>query len=124
MAAPAASPGQLGLFSLWQLQRRRDCLGGGEERIPAGGLHPQVVKASRIHQTASTFWWDPRGTCLFEKIMQVIPHYHNVKRETYGLKKIVEYAKNRNFTSLIVHTNRRKPGLTAHFKLSILVLRR
>jgi ribosome production factor 1 len=41
----------------------------------------------------------------------VIPNSCYVKRGTYELKKIVEYANNRDFTSLVVvHTNRREPG--------------
>ncbi|GJN01008.1 hypothetical protein PR202_ga18238 [Eleusine coracana subsp. coracana] len=76
-----------------------------------------------------------RGPAFIEELMQVIPNSHYVKRGTYELKKIVEYATNRDFTSLIVvHTNRREPdalliiglpdGPTAHFKLSKLVLRK
>uniref|UniRef100_A0A0A9F400 Brix domain-containing protein n=1 Tax=Arundo donax TaxID=35708 RepID=A0A0A9F400_ARUDO len=76
-----------------------------------------------------------RGPAFIEELMQVIPNSHYVKRGTYELKKIVEYAKNRDFTSLVVvHTNRREPdalmiiglpdGPTAHFKLSKLVLRK
>ncbi|WVZ82697.1 hypothetical protein U9M48_029932 [Paspalum notatum var. saurae] len=76
-----------------------------------------------------------RGPAFIEELMQVIPNSHYVKRGTYELKKIVEYAKNREFTSLIVvHTNRREPdalliiglpdGPTAHFKLSKLILRK
>ncbi|KAK3128324.1 hypothetical protein QOZ80_6BG0459950 [Eleusine coracana subsp. coracana] len=76
-----------------------------------------------------------RGPAFIEELMQVIPNSHYVKRGTYELKKIVEYATNRGFTSLIVvHTNRREPdalliiglpdGPTAHFKLSKLVLRK
>jgi len=76
-----------------------------------------------------------RGPAFIEELLQVIPNSHYVKRGTYELKKIVEYAKNRDFTSLIVvHTNRREPdalliiglpdGPTAHFKLSKLVLRK
>ena len=79
-----------------------------------------------------------RGPAFIEELLQVIPNSHYVKRGTYELKKvchftelrnsfasgtfplafkyisfqIVEYAKNRNFTSLIVvHTNRREPGM-------------
>jgi ribosome production factor 1 len=76
-----------------------------------------------------------RGPAFIEELTQVIPNSHYVKRGTYELKKIVEYANNRDFTSLIVvHTNRREPdalviiglpnGPTAHFKLSKLVLRK
>jgi len=79
-----------------------------------------------------------RGPAFIEELLQVIPNSHYVKRGTYELKKvchftelrnsfasgtfprafkyisfqIVEYAKNRDFTSLIVvHTNRREPGM-------------
>ncbi|PRQ23293.1 putative anticodon-binding, Brix domain-containing protein [Rosa chinensis] len=65
----------------------------------------------------------------------VIPNAQYYKRGTYDLKKIIEYANKKEFTSLIVvHTNRREPdalliiglpnGPTAHFKLSKLVLRK
>ncbi|XP_006655766.1 ribosome production factor 1 [Oryza brachyantha] len=76
-----------------------------------------------------------RGPAFIEELMQVIPNSSYVKRGTYELKKIVEYANNRGFTSLVVvHTNRREPdalliinlpdGPTAHFKLSKLILRK
>ena len=79
-----------------------------------------------------------RGPAFIEELLQVIPNSHYVKRGTYELKKvchftelrnsfasgtfprafkyisfqIVDYAKNRDFTSLIVvHTNRREPGM-------------
>lgn len=76
-----------------------------------------------------------RGPAFIDELMQVIPNSQYVKRGTYELKKIVEYANNRDFTSLVVvHTNRREPdalliiglpdGPTAHFKLSKLVLRK
>uniref|UniRef100_A0A0E0PT81 Brix domain-containing protein n=1 Tax=Oryza rufipogon TaxID=4529 RepID=A0A0E0PT81_ORYRU len=76
-----------------------------------------------------------RGPAFIEELMQVIPNSCYVKRGTYELKKIVEYANNRDFTSLVVvHTNRREPdalliinlpaGPTAHFKLSKLILRK
>ncbi|XP_034908582.2 uncharacterized protein [Populus alba] len=76
-----------------------------------------------------------RGPAFISELLQVIPNAHYYKRGTYDLKKIVEYAKKQDFTSLIVvHTNRREPdalliiglpdGPTAHFKLSRLVLRK
>lgn len=76
-----------------------------------------------------------RGPAFIEELLSVIPNAHYFKRGTYELKKIVEYANNRDFTAVIVvHTNRREPdalliinlpdGPTAHFKLSSLVLRK
>ncbi|XP_073142777.1 uncharacterized protein [Henckelia pumila] len=74
-----------------------------------------------------------RGPGLASDLLSIIPNSHYYKRGTYDLKKIVEYAKNRDFTSVVViHTSRREPdavliigvpdGPTAHFKLSNLVL--
>ncbi|KAF8406655.1 hypothetical protein HHK36_008745 [Tetracentron sinense] len=76
-----------------------------------------------------------RGPDFIKELLSVIPNAHYYKRGTYDLKKIVEYAKNKDFTSVIVvHTNRREPnallimglpdGPTANFKLSRLVLRK
>ncbi|KAK9292995.1 hypothetical protein L1049_020978 [Liquidambar formosana] len=76
-----------------------------------------------------------RGPAFISELLSVIPNAHYYKRGTYDLKRIVEYAKNKNFTSIIVvHTNRREPdalliiglpdGPTAYFKLSKLVLRK
>ncbi|KAJ1390607.1 Brix domain [Sesbania bispinosa] len=76
-----------------------------------------------------------RGPAFISELLSVIPNAHYFKRGTYDLKKIVEYANNKDFTSIIVvHTNRREPdalliiglpdGPTAHFKLSKLVLRK
>ncbi|XP_054793435.1 uncharacterized protein LOC129299017 [Prosopis cineraria] len=76
-----------------------------------------------------------RGPAFISDLLSVIPNAHYYKRGTYDLKKIVEYAKNKDFTSIIVvHTNRREPdalliigipdGPTAHFKLSRLALRK
>lgn len=76
-----------------------------------------------------------RGPAFIAELLSVIPNAQYFKRGTYDLKKIVEYAKKKDFTSLIVvHTNRREPnalliiglpdGPTAHFKLSKLVLRK
>ncbi|QCE02465.1 ribosome production factor 1 [Vigna unguiculata] len=76
-----------------------------------------------------------RGPAFISELLSVIPNAHYYRRGTYDLKKIVEYAKNKDFTSIIVvHTNRREPdalliigvpnGPTAHFKLSKLVLRK
>ncbi|XP_057454961.1 uncharacterized protein LOC130746369 [Lotus japonicus] len=76
-----------------------------------------------------------RGPAFISELLTVIPNSQYLKRGTYDLKKIVEYAKKKDFTSLlVVHTNRREPdallviglpdGPTAHFKLSKLVLRK
>ncbi|KAA8516234.1 hypothetical protein F0562_019413 [Nyssa sinensis] len=76
-----------------------------------------------------------RGPAFISELLSVIPNAHYYKRGTYDLKNIVEYAKNKDFTSIIVvHSNRREPdailiiglpdGPTAHFKLSRLVLRK
>ncbi|CAL9113882.1 unnamed protein product [Musa acuminata var. zebrina] len=76
-----------------------------------------------------------RGPVFIQELLSVIPNAHYHKRGTYELKKIVEYAKNKDFTSVVVvHSNRREPdalliinlpdGPTAHFKLSKLVLRK
>ncbi|ESW25224.1 hypothetical protein PHAVU_003G017600 [Phaseolus vulgaris] len=95
-------------------------------------LHQQqtpkiLITTCRFHST--------RGPAFISELLSVIPNAHYFKRGTYDLKKIVEYAKNKDFTSIIVvHTNRREPdalliigvpnGPTAHFKLSKLVLRK
>ncbi|KAI4381599.1 hypothetical protein MLD38_007659 [Melastoma candidum] len=76
-----------------------------------------------------------RGPAFISELLSVIPNAHYFKRGTYDLKKIVEYANNKEFTSIVVvHTNRREPdalliiglpdGPTAHFKLSNLILRK
>ncbi|KAL2536502.1 Ribosomal RNA proCES [Forsythia ovata] len=86
-----------------------------------------LITTSRFNST--------RGPAFISDLLSVIPNAHYYKRGTYDLKKIVEYAKKKDFTSVIViHTNRREPdalliiglpdGPTAHFKLSKLVLRK
>ncbi|KAL8557758.1 hypothetical protein ACS0TY_005023 [Phlomoides rotata] len=91
-----------------------------EERLPK-----ILITTSRFHST--------RGPAFISDLISVIPNSHYYKRGTYDLKKIVDYANNKDFTSIIVvHTNRREPdalliiglpsGPTAHFKLSKLVL--
>lgn len=76
-----------------------------------------------------------RGPAFIQELLTIIPNAHYYKRGTHELKKIVEYARNKDFTSIVVvHTNRREPdalliinlpdGPTAHFKLSNLVLRK
>ncbi|KAI7754060.1 hypothetical protein M8C21_009575 [Ambrosia artemisiifolia] len=74
-----------------------------------------------------------RGPALIKDLLTIIPNSEYYKRGTYDLKKIVDYANNKEYTSVIVvHTSRREPdalliiglpnGPTAHFKLSNLVL--
>lgn len=86
-----------------------------------------LITTCRFHST--------RGPDFVSELLTVIPNAHYHKRGTYDLKKIVEYATKKDFTSLIVvHTNRREPdalliinlpdGPTAHFKLTNLVLRK
>ncbi|KAL8150870.1 hypothetical protein V2J09_020678 [Rumex salicifolius] len=86
-----------------------------------------LITTCRFHST--------RGPAFISELLQVIPNAHHYKRGTYDLKKIVEYAKKKDFTSIVVvHTNRREPdgllviplpdGPTAHFKLTSLVLRK
>ncbi|KAI4355335.1 hypothetical protein L6164_004117 [Bauhinia variegata] len=86
-----------------------------------------LITTSRFNST--------RGPAFISELLSVIPNAHYYKRGTYDLKKIVEYAKKKEFTSIIVvHTNRREPdalliigvpdGPTAYFKLSNLVLRK
>eukprot|EP00262_Sarcandra_glabra_P007752 TRINITY_DN2068_c0_g1_i8.p1 TRINITY_DN2068_c0_g1~~TRINITY_DN2068_c0_g1_i8.p1 ORF type:complete len:333 (+),score=50.69 TRINITY_DN2068_c0_g1_i8:32-1030(+) len=86
-----------------------------------------LITTSRFNST--------RGPAFIAELLSTIPNAHYYKRGTYDLKKIVEYANKKDFTSLIVvHTNRREPdafliislpnGPTAHFKLSRLVLRK
>ncbi|KAL0706614.1 hypothetical protein Bca4012_073040 [Brassica carinata] len=72
---------------------------------------------------------------MSDELQSMIPNSDYRKRGTYDLKKVVEYAKKKDYTSLIVvHTTRREPdtlliiglpnGPAAHFKLSNLVLRK
>nr|GEZ84539.1 hypothetical protein [Tanacetum cinerariifolium] len=74
-----------------------------------------------------------RGPALIKDLLTIIPNADYYKRGTYDLKKIVDYANNKEYTSIVVvHTSRREPdallifglpnGPTAHFKLSNLVL--
>lgn len=96
-----------------------------------------VLKRDRIPKVLITTcrFNSSRGPAFISELLSVIPNAHYYKRGTYDLKKIVEYANNKEFTSIIVvHTNRREPdallvmnlpdGPTAHFKLSKLVLRK
>ncbi|OAY68349.1 Ribosome production factor 1 [Ananas comosus] len=92
------------------------------------GVTPKIlITTCRFHSS--------RGLAFIEELKSVIPNAHDYARGTYDLKKIVEYAKRKDFTAIInVHTNRREPdglyiiklpdGPTAHFKLSNLVLRK
>ncbi|KAL6006636.1 hypothetical protein ACLOJK_032129 [Asimina triloba] len=61
-----------------------------------------LITTCRFHST--------RGPDFVAELLSVIPNAHYYKRGTYELKKIVEYAINKEFTSIIVvHTNRREP---------------
>lgn len=93
-----------------------------QDRVPK-----VLITTCRFHST--------RGPAFISELLQVIPNAHHYKRGTYDLKKIVEYANKKDFTSVVVvHTNRREPdgllvvalpnGPTAHFKLTNLVLRK
>ncbi|KAK9069123.1 hypothetical protein SSX86_013239 [Deinandra increscens subsp. villosa] len=93
-----------------------------------GDRVPKVLMTtSRFHST--------RGPALIKDLLTVIPNAEYYKRGTYDLKKIMKYANNKEFTSIIVvHTSRREPdalqiiglpnGPTLHFKLSNVVLRK
>ncbi|XVE73592.1 hypothetical protein DITRI_Ditri11bG0131100 [Diplodiscus trichospermus] len=96
-----------------------------------------ILKHERTPKTLITTcrFNSTRGPAFISELLSVIPNAHYYKRGTYDLKKIVEYANNKEFTSIVVvHTNRREPdalliiglpdGPTAHFKLSSLVLRK
>lgn len=86
-----------------------------------------LITTSRYNST--------RGPAFVSDLISVIPNAHYYKRGTYDLKKIVQYANEKEFSSIVVvHTNRREPdalliiglpdGPTAHFKLSKLMLRK
>eukprot|EP00252_Welwitschia_mirabilis_P015907 TRINITY_DN35299_c0_g1_i1.p1 TRINITY_DN35299_c0_g1~~TRINITY_DN35299_c0_g1_i1.p1 ORF type:complete len:334 (-),score=58.48 TRINITY_DN35299_c0_g1_i1:437-1438(-) len=92
------------------------------ERIPK-----ILLTSSRIRSSKAYFF--------MQELLTVFPTAHYYKRGTYDLKKIVEYAKKRDFTAIVViHVNRGEPdgmliinlpdGPTAHFKLSSLVMRK
>ncbi|XP_058755169.1 uncharacterized protein LOC131628343 isoform X2 [Vicia villosa] len=52
-----------------------------------------------------------RAPAFISELLQIIPNAHYFKRGTYDLKKIVEYANNKDFTStVVVHTNHREPS--------------
>ncbi|KAF2572878.1 hypothetical protein F2Q70_00000071, partial [Brassica cretica] len=93
------------------------------------------IKARDAAEKQALELGEERGPAFISELQSVIPNSDYRKRGTYDLKKIVEYAKKKDYTSLIVvHTNRREPdalliiglpnGPTAHFKLSNLVLRK
>ncbi|KAI5065134.1 hypothetical protein GOP47_0019829 [Adiantum capillus-veneris] len=81
----------------------------------------------------SSRWCSTITIKFIAELLKVLPNAHYYKRGSYEIKQIVKYAKNRNFTAIIiVHDNRKDPngmliiclpeGPTAHFKLSSLVL--
>ncbi|KAK4746392.1 hypothetical protein SAY87_012704 [Trapa incisa] len=96
-------------------------------------VHGKKIKARDPPEkgpSSSLKRWEPVFT---SELCDVIPNSCYYNRGDYDLNKIVEYARNKDFTSLIVvHTNRREPdalliiglpdGPTAHFRLSKLVL--
>ncbi|URE25126.1 Brix [Musa troglodytarum] len=106
----------------------------GEE--PPEKKVPRTIENTReVDETVCRPDDEERGPAFIQELLSVIPNAHYHKRGTYELKKIVEYAKNKDFTSVVVvHSNRREPdalliinmpdGPTAHFKLSKLVLRK
>lgn len=81
----------------------------------------------------SSRWCSTITIKFIAELLRVIPNAQYYKRGSYELKQIVKYAKNRDFTAIVViHDNRKEPngvliinlpdGPTAHFKLSSLVL--
>ncbi|KAM1069070.1 hypothetical protein TB1_001041 [Malus domestica] len=81
-------------------------------------LNPKILLAVSIilyvHSISPDFLqhsvFDVRGPEFIKELPSVIPNATYYKRGTYDLKKIVEYANKKDFTSLIgVHTNRREP---------------
>ncbi|XP_035539518.1 ribosome production factor 1 isoform X2 [Juglans regia] len=106
----------------------------GEEPPPKSV--PRTIENTReFDETVCKPDDEERGPAFISELLSVIPNAHYYKRGTYDLKKIVEYANKKDFTSIIVvHTNRREPdalliiglpdGPTAHFKLSKLLLRK
>ncbi|CAN6568468.1 unnamed protein product [Malus baccata var. baccata] len=82
-------------------------------------LNPKILLAVSIllyvHSISPDFLhhseFDVRGPEFIKELPSVIPNATYYKRGTYDLKKIVEYANKKDFTSLIVvYTNRREPG--------------
>ncbi|MCO5610523.1 hypothetical protein L7F22_064762 [Adiantum nelumboides] len=75
----------------------------------------------------SSRWCSTITIKFIAELLKILPNAHYYKRGSYEIKQIVKYAKNRDFTAIIiVHDNRKEPSLpdgpTAHFKLSSLVL--
>lgn len=81
----------------------------------------------------SSRWCSTSTIKFIAELLKVLPNAHYYKRGSYEIKQIVKYAKNRDFTAIIIiHDNRKEPngmliislpdGPTAHFKLSNLVL--
>ncbi|KAH7283453.1 hypothetical protein KP509_34G008100 [Ceratopteris richardii] len=77
----------------------------------------------------SSRWCSTMTIKFIAELLRVIPNAHYYKRGSYEIKQIVKYARNRNFTAIIIiHDNRKEPngmliislpdGPTAHFKLS------
>ncbi|URE25127.1 Brix [Musa troglodytarum] len=106
------------------------CINPPEKKVPR-----TIENTREVDETVCRPDDEERGPAFIQELLSVIPNAHYHKRGTYELKKIVEYAKNKDFTSVVVvHSNRREPdalliinmpdGPTAHFKLSKLVLRK
>lgn len=81
----------------------------------------------------SSRWCSTTTIKFIAELLRVLPNAHYHRRGSYEIKQIVKYAKNRDFTAIIiVHDNRKDPngllvinlpdGPTAHFKISNLVL--
>ncbi|KMZ71598.1 Ribosome production factor [Zostera marina] len=97
-------------------------------KVVENGHVPKIlITTNRFNST--------RGPAFISELLTIVPNAQYKKRGTYELKKIIEGAKKRDFTSIIVvHCRRREPdalliiglpfGPTAHFKLSSLVLRK
>eukprot|EP00250_Pteridium_aquilinum_P016528 c23144_g2_i1 orf=184-1254(-) len=86
------------------------------------------------HLLITSSRWCSTSTIKFiAELLRVLPNACYYKRGSYEIKQIVKYAKNRDFTAIIiVHDNRKDPngmliislpeGPTVHFKISNVVL--
>ncbi|KAL6050011.1 Ribosome production factor 1 [Balamuthia mandrillaris] len=94
-----------------------------------GAKEPKILITTSIKPSASIYKF------IKEDLMTVLPEAHFYKRGTYEIKQIVEFAKRRDFTDLIVINENSKKmnalllvhlpeGPTAMFKLTSVVPRR